>query len=262
MKFWCHSLVIWGCSLLAGNVVAAMRCPPHSGGHLAVIIDDLGYNLERATAMASIPAPLTLAVIPGTPHATAVAALGSRYGKEIMVHMPMSSDNREVSDPLALEHQLPRSHIGERVRAALASVPGAAGMNNHMGSAFTTDRDAMDVLMTELAGLDMYFIDSRTTSDTVALAAARARGVPSASRSVFLDNEQTTDAIEVQLDKAVQLALSEGYAIAIGHPHAETMTVLNNALPNLPSSVTVVTASQVVHCQATQSRTSTPRSAK
>ncbi|MCH1491344.1 MAG: divergent polysaccharide deacetylase family protein [Luminiphilus sp.] len=248
--------------LLMSAEGATVRCPAHSQGHLAVIIDDLGYNLERAAHAASIPAPLTLAIIPGTPHATAVAALGSQHGKELMVHMPMASASRAVSDPMVLEAHSSRDQMRIQIREALQSVPGATGMNNHMGSALTADRNAMDALMSELASLDLYFIDSRTTGDTVAQAAAQDWGVPSASRSVFLDNEQTPDAIETQLHKAVSLALSEGYAIAIGHPHTETMAVLNSLLPRLPSEVTVVTASQVAHCQIAQSRTSTPRSAK
>jgi len=253
-------------SLCLGLVMSAesagVRCPAHSQGHLAVIIDDLGYNLERAVHAASIPAPLTLAVIPGTPHAAAVAALGSQHGKELMVHMPMASANRVVSDPLVLEAPSSPEQMGIRIREALRSVPGARGMNNHMGSALTADRQAMDALMSELAALDLYFIDSRTTGDTVAQAAAKDWGVPNASRSIFLDNEQTRDAIETQLLKAVNLALADGYAIAIGHPHAETMSVLNSLLPRLPSAVTVVTASQIAHCQGAHSRTSTPRSAK
>lgn len=249
-------LLLW--ALLTGSWAAATDCAAHSQGRLAVIIDDLGYNLERATEMVAIPAPLTLAIIPGTPHAEAVAALASRHGKETMVHMPMSSTSMEVADPFVLEHYLSREHLGARVRQAIASVPGAAGMNNHMGSALTADPDAMDALMAELAALDMYFIDSRTTSDTVAVAAARAWGVANASRSVFLDNQATTAAIASQLNKAVELALEEGYAIAIGHPHEATLAVLNDALPQLPVSVTVVSASQIARCQGAQSRTSTP----
>ena len=245
-------------ALMVAPWAMATGCPAHSQGHLAVIIDDLGYNLERASEMAAIPAPLTLAIIPGTPHAETVAALGNRHGKEIMVHMPMSSNNREVSDPVVLEQHLSREHIGERVRQAVTSVPGAAGMNNHMGSALTADQDAMDALMAELAALDMYFIDSRTTRDTVAVEAASAWGVAIASRSVFLDNQPTAGAIALQFNEAVDLALSEGYAIAIGHPHAATIAVLNDALPKLPPSVTVVSASQIAQCQTSQSRTSTP----
>jgi polysaccharide deacetylase 2 family uncharacterized protein YibQ len=167
-----------------------------------------------------------------------------------------------VSDPLVLDGQLPVADIGQRVQQALQSVPGAAGMNNHMGSALTTNREAMDALMSELAAQDMFFIDSRTTAETVARDAAKARGVPSASRTVFLDNKPELAAVEIQIKEAVRRALVEGYAIAIGHPHPATLTALSRALPRLPADVTVVSASQIARCHENHRRTSMPRAAR
>ena len=137
--------------ILASQGLRAATCPLHNHGNLAVIIDDLGYNLRTAKVAAAIPAPLTMSIIPGTPYAMEVADLGARRGKEVMLHMPMAAVRTAVSDPLVLDKQLPVADISQRVQEALLSVPGAAGMNNHMGSALTTNRRAMDALMSELA---------------------------------------------------------------------------------------------------------------
>ncbi|MDG1066285.1 MAG: divergent polysaccharide deacetylase family protein [Luminiphilus sp.] len=252
--------------LLIGTLVSqgleAATCPLHNHGNLAVIIDDLGYNLDTAHAAAAIPAPLTMSIIPGTPYAMEVADLGAKRGKEVMLHMPMAAVRTRVSDPLVLDGQLPVADISQRVQQALQSVPGAAGMNNHMGSALTTNREAMDALMSELAAQDMFFIDSRTTAETVARDAAKARGVPSASRTVFLDNKPELAAVEIQIKEAVRRALVEGYAIAIGHPHPATLTALSRALPRLPADVTIVSASQIARCHENHRRTSMPRAAR
>ena len=248
--------------ILASQGLRAATCPLHNHGNLAVIIDDLGYNLRTAKVAAAIPAPLTMSIIPGTPYAMEVADLGARRGKEVMLHMPMAAVRTAVSDPLVLDRQLPVADISQRVQEALLSVPGAAGMNNHMGSALTTNRRATDALMSELAAQDMFFIDSRTTAETVARDAAKAQGVPSASRTVFLDNNPVLAAVEIQIEEAVRRALVEGYAIAIGHPHPATLTALSRALPRLPPDVTIVSASQIARCHENHRRTSMPRAAR
>lgn len=115
----------------------------------------------------------------------------------------------------------------------LASVPGAAGVNNHMGSAATADQRVMRVVAEDLARRGLFFVDSRTTDATVARDAARAAGVPNASRRVFLDDVATEPAVQASLEGLVRKAKSEGSAIAIGHPHPATLAVLDRELPRL-----------------------------
>lgn len=231
------------------SAYSSARCPAHSEGHLAVVIDDLGYNLERGQAAVSLPAPVTLAIIPETPYAEEIARLANTSGKETMIHMPMTSTSSAVTEPLVLEQELSREEFNARLARAQASVRGAKGMNNHMGSALTRDPEVMQQLMDALSHRDFYFIDSRTTPDTVAEAIAQKTGVPTASRSVFLDNVIETEAIAAQLSKAVATALENGTALAIGHPHDATLRVLSDALPQLPTSVTVVSASDIARCR-------------
>ena len=113
--------------ILASQGLRAATCPLHNHGNLAVIIDDLGYNLRTAKVAAAIPAPLTMSIIPGTPYAMEVADLGARRGKEVMLHMPMAAVRTAVSDPLVLDKQLPVADISQRVQEALLSVPGSRG---------------------------------------------------------------------------------------------------------------------------------------
>ena len=118
-----------------------------------------------------------------------------------------------------------------------------------MGSALTADRSAMNTLMGELAKRDMFFIDSRTTENSLAMDVAREHGVPAVARSVFLDNDRDDTKIAAQLAIAADLARREGRALAIGHPFPETLRVLDELLPQLPIALTIVPASQLARCQ-------------
>ncbi len=125
------------------------------------------------------------------------------------------------------------AEIGEVLAADLEDVPGAAGVNNHMGSKATADRRTMDAVLSILAKRGLFFLDSRTTAFTVAAREAGRLGVPCRSRSVFLDDVPEESAILGQLDRAVAEARSEGAAVAIGHPHSATLAVLERELPRL-----------------------------
>ena len=249
----------WVSALLcAVTITSHAGCPPPGRGHLAIIIDDLGYNLARGEAVARLPSPVTLAIIPKTPHALHLAELGQQRGKEIIVHMPMSSAHSQVSDPLALTENLTPEAFDIVVDEALERVPGATGMNNHMGSALTENRAAMDRFMQRLKSHDLFFIDSRTSAETVAADAARALDVATASRSVFLDNERDRRLIRQHLERAVEMARNTGSAIAIGHPYPETVEVLTDALVRLPADITLTRASTIARCEHSQRLTSIP----
>lgn len=242
--------------LIPGTLNA--ECHPPAQPTLAIIIDDLGYALASGLSVAELPAPLTLSVIPATPHSERIARAGLERGKEIMVHLPMASDSRPTSDPLTLSPGLSQRAFDLIVDRALTAVPGATGVNNHMGSTLTRDRSAMAWLMYQVNARGMFFIDSRTTPETVAAEVAAEFDVPHASRSVFLDNEQDEAAIEANLLRAVSVALRDGAAVAIGHPYPETIAVLRDALPRLPHGVTLAPASTLTRCYPDQRLTSIP----
>lgn len=241
---------------------AGASCNRDGEALLAIIIDDLGYSLDRSVAVAELPAPITLSIIPGTPHAGSVAELGDRWGKELMVHMPMTSAEQAVADPLVLTEHLTDEAFDLLIDQALVSVPGARGMNNHMGSQLTRDVDAMARFMARLKRWDLFFVDSRTTAESVAATVAAEAGIPHASRSVFLDHERGHDAVRARFDAALSTARQEGRAIAIGHPYPETVALLKEVLPTLPDDVTIVPASRITGCEQAQRLTVTPRAAR
>lgn len=233
-------------------------CQTPGQSQLAIIIDDIGYHLERGIAFAELPQPVTLSIIPATPHGQTIAAAAQAQGKEVMVHMPMTSHQTPNVAPLALTDQLAIEDFKEVLDRALAHVPGASGMNNHMGSALTENRVAMDEVMAFLADRRLFFIDSRTTPATVAAAAARARRIPHASRAVFLDNVRDSSQLAIKLAEAVEIAQARGHAIAIGHAYPETLQFLSQALVRLPADILLTPASSIAGCSSAQSLTSIP----
>jgi polysaccharide deacetylase 2 family uncharacterized protein YibQ len=130
----------------------------------------------------------------------------------------------------------------------LASVPYAAGVNNHMGSRATTHRAIMAVVMKVLADRHLYFVDSRTTPASVALAVARRQGLPTFYRSVFLDDTETAPYTLGQLREFHRIIDEQGVALAIGHPYPTTLAALVKFLPELArDDIQLVPASQLLH---------------
>ncbi len=201
---------------------------------LSIIIDDVGNNYERARETIDLPGPVTISILPRLAHSRRVAEEAHRQGHEVMLHQPMASLHHNVLGPggLTLDHT--RADLRAVLSANLASVPYASGVNNHMGSLLTSEARSMRWFMDLLRQRGgLYFVDSRTNAGSVALQAARADGVPTARRDVFLDNERDPVAIARRLGEAVRLARLKGSAIAIAHPYPETLQVLRRALPRL-----------------------------
>ena len=216
---------------------------------LAVIIDDMGSNLQQARALADIGLPLTFSIIPGLRSDRDVADFAARSGIETMIHIPMQSkgwpQRRLESNGLLLsmDEVAIREHLGEYVR----QIPTAIGVNNHMGSEFTEHEDKMRVVLETLKGKGLFFIDSVTTPRSVGQTVAREIGVKTGKRDVFLDNEQNSVYIRGQLAQAVRMAKKKGSAIVIGHPHQATIATLTEALPTLAGQgITLVPVSHLV----------------
>ncbi|MCV4343504.1 divergent polysaccharide deacetylase family protein [Pseudomonas capsici] len=223
------------CLLLALSLTGAAHAAPDgekarpSAIYLSLIIDDLGQNPARDSRTLALPGPVTLAIMPDTPHATEFARQAHAAGKTVMLHMPMDP----ATGPYAWHPGLPLPELESRLNAALLKVPYAAGINNHMGSRMTSEPVAMAWLMEELQRRHMFFVDSRTSARTVAAAAAQRIGLASVSRDVFLDDERTAEAITRQLQIAIKLAHKQGSVVIIGHPYPVTLDVLERELPRL-----------------------------
>lgn len=211
---------------------------PRTAGRpmIAIVIDDMGLDQRRSAEAAALPAPLTLSYLPYGRDLARQTAAAHRNGHELMVHIPMQPQGTGINPgPNALTTDLSLVEVQHRLDQALAAFDGYVGINNHMGSRFTTDRIRMDVVMSELKARGLLFLDSRTVQRSVGLSVAAEHHVPSAGRHVFLDNEISAGEVTHQLAETERIARQGGLAIAIGHPHDVTIAALKAWLPPLQS---------------------------
>ncbi|MGA8230176.1 MAG: divergent polysaccharide deacetylase family protein [Candidatus Acidiferrales bacterium] len=220
---------------------------------LAVIIDDLGYDRGAADAVLALRFPLTVAVLPNHPLSTGIAEEAHRRGEQVMLHLPMEAESGHDEkgarvESVELRPGMDAGEVDAIVTKMLATVPYAAGVNNHQGSRATTNAELMDGVMRALAARHLFFIDSRTTAATIAYDTAERDGVRAAWRNVFLDDVATRPAVLKQLRLAVRDAQKQGWAIAIGHPHPATIVALAEYLPHMEAQgIRLVLASDVTH---------------
>jgi polysaccharide deacetylase 2 family uncharacterized protein YibQ len=216
-------------------------------GRLAIIIDDIGYNLELGKRSADLSGAFTLAILPFTPHGIELAERAHQRGKEIMLHAPMSNRHNYPLGRGGLVSGMQRAEFLAVLRQNLANIPYIQGVNNHMGSLLTEQAEPMHWLMEELKTRQLYFVDSRTSAHTQALLMAEQIHLPSRKRDVFLDDERSPTAIRYQLLRALKQAQQQGSAIAIGHPYPETLAQLEQLQPLLlQHQVQLVSASQLM----------------
>ncbi|RMF10732.1 MAG: divergent polysaccharide deacetylase family protein [Alphaproteobacteria bacterium] len=199
---------------------------------LAIILDDMGLDRQALTRAAAIDGPLTFSFLPYARSLARLTAYARSRGHELMLHLPMEPHgDRADPGPNALLVGLGRTELAKRLDWNLARFEGYVGINNHMGSRFTEDSDAMGLVLGEVKRRGLLFVDSRTTDATVADRLAARLNLPHRARDIFLDNERSYGAIQQQLRKAVEIARKHGSAIAIGHPYGETLAVLEEDLP-------------------------------
>ncbi len=219
-----------------------------SAAKIALIIDDLGNHHSAGEDALALPGMVTYAFLPHTPYAWEQATKAHEINREVMLHLPMESHhgNRLGKGGLTLEMQ--KAEFISTLEDALASVPYVAGVNNHMGSLLTRDPTAMRWLMSSIRNDNLFFIDSRTTDKTVAGKVAEKNLIQSASRDIFLDNEEDREKIRKQFYKLIELAKITGQAIGICHPYAATVDVLAEELPKLELlGVELVPASELTN---------------
>lgn len=215
----------------------------------AIIVDDLGQNLKAARALLDLRVPLTFSVMPGLRHSRETAEEAHARGIEVMLHLPMQPLLDSAPDVSAREIKVGMSHseVDGIIASGLASVPYATGVNNHMGSRATANAPLMRSVMAELAARRLFYVDSRTIADSVALAAARHAGIPAFYRSVFLDDTASVAYTRDQLEELARVAEKQGVAIAIGHPYPTTIEALGRFLPEMArSGVELVRVSELL----------------
>lgn len=222
---------------------------PSQGGKLAIILDDLGSDRGAAEGIFALPFPLTISILPNHEHSGEIAQEALRRGYEVMLHLPMQSVANEKPEARELHPGMPAAEVASLVGQFLQNVPGVVGVNNHQGSQATSDYALMEGLMPVLRERHLFYIDSRTTTATVAYETAQNSGVRSAFRNVpFLDDVAEVAAVRRQLELALRGAREKGEAVAIGHPHPATLEALREVLPQAQAQgVRLVRASELAH---------------
>ncbi len=211
------------------NAVQLAEMPP--GPQIAIVIDDAGVDRKRTAAAVSLPGPITIAYLTYARALPKQVKAARAAGHEVIVHMAMEPLSKTVDPgPNVLLSSSDAQEILKRLTWGLDRFSGYVGINNHMGSQFTADPIAMNVVMRELKRRGLLFLDSRTSSKSVGASIALANDVPFTQRNIFLDNVPTVEAVNKQLRRMEIFAKRNGYAVAIGHPRDATLTALSQWL--------------------------------
>ncbi len=214
---------------------------------VAIIIDDMGYHQKIGNELLALPMNLTFSFLPAAPFTPELEEKAFQAGRVVLLHQPMEPKGKEWDPgPGAMLIGQSKEEQKRLFAANLKAVPHAVGVNNHMGSLYTEDREAMDAFMQLLQEHGLFFVDSFTSADSQGLMAARAAGVSTARRHVFLDNVHSPDKVCEQLKKLVQSADENGWAIGIGHPNEATLSALTNCRGKLLKRIRLVSAQELL----------------
>ncbi len=167
----------------------------------------------------------------------------------MILHLPLEPEREDGMNGGTgfLRAGMPAVHLERQLDADLAAVPYIVGVNGHMGSRFTRDPLAMERLLGALRTRGLFFLDSRTSPDSVAAETAARLRVPFAQRAIFLDHDPSPKAVERALADLTRTARRSGEAIAIGHPHAATIGALDSWLRGAArQGIAIVPASALV----------------
>ncbi len=214
---------------------------------VAIIIDDMGYHREVGRELLQLPMNLTFSFLAAAPFTAELEEMAFQAGRVVLLHQPMEPKGSEW-DPGPGALLIGQSRVEQKrlFLENLQKVPHAVGVNNHMGSLYTEDREKMEELMELLQGQGLFFIDSFTTALSQGLAAAKTVGIPTARRHIFLDNVHSQDKVCKQLHKLVQSARENGWAIGIGHPNDATLAALTHCRGQLLQKVRLVSAQELL----------------
>jgi hypothetical protein len=225
-------------ALLAAAFVLHAPAMAAQAPRIAIIVDDLGYQLAAGRRAVDLPGPVACAVLPGAPRAALLAEAAFARGKEVLLHLPLQSINQSGAEPKGelngIVLDMSRREFARSFAESIASVPHAVGVSNHQGSLLTQHPGHMGWLMEEIeAQGNLFFVDSYTTHRSVALAIARESGVPAVRRDVFLDPDRSPQTLEREFERLKKLSRLQGMAVGIAHPYPSTLDFLETELPQL-----------------------------
>ena len=217
---------------------------------VAIIIDDLGWNKESADALLNIDAPICFAILPHLPFSKIIADEAGLKHRDVLLHLPMEPYGYPHKDPgiKPLTDDMNKNDMELLIKDYISEIPHIVGINNHMGSKFTENERGMKYVMEILKDKNLFFVDSFTTPKSLAYQTAKASGVKTARRQVFLDNEEDEEYIKGQIEKLIALAQKDNTAIGIGHPHPQTINALQKMVPLMKENgIEIVPVSELVN---------------
>jgi len=224
-----------------------------ANSRVAIIIDDIGYRATDAGVL-SLPGNITLSVLPHTPYGKSLAKQAHISNIEVMLHIPMEAKNGKFLGPGGLTKDMNKTAIQKSLSAAFDEIPFAVGINNHMGSLLTQMELPMTWVMQYLKKKDVIFIDSVTSNQSKAESIAKAYDIPSLHRHIFLDNDLDHHYIAKQFTLLIKAAKQNQSAVAIAHPHPETIASLKKLIPLLAQhNISLVSASALLKLNSGES---------
>jgi hypothetical protein len=234
-------------------VVSKIEKMPLPLRQVAIIIDDIGYDLVPVKELLKVNADITYSVLPFLIHSREAAEMLHKANKEILLHLPMEpvSYPREKPGSGALFTDMNDEELVFQLEKDIEAVPYIAGINNHMGSKFMEDKEKLALIFGKLKKKNLFFIDSRTAANSEAFAAARKVGLQVAARKIFLDNNRDYNEIYNNLINITNNNGDVSPLIVIGHPHPETIRAIKDAIKVLrEKGILIVPVSQVIKAKA------------
>ena len=216
---------------------------------IALIIDDIGHSLSRARHFLDLEVPMTFSILPRLAYSSELAMEIRSQGQEIMLHQPMEPYNSDLNPgPGALYVGDRAEKINRTIEENISTLPYAVGVNNHMGSRFTASQKQINEALRVIKKRNLFFVDSVTTSHSIAYKSAIRLHMASTYRDIFLDNRPYESYIVSQLHKLKRHALRYGYAIGIGHPFPVTVEAIGRFLGNIKDTgISLVHVSQILY---------------
>lgn len=234
--FWLSLLcLLCGCRVPPPRPGAEVYIPSVREKQIYVVIDDLGLSMEQAQRFLDIPVPMTLAVLPQRKKTAEVcAAIARSPGKEIILHQPMEPKNQSNPGGGCIFDDTPPAEAVKIMDMNLATVSGAKGMNNHMGSCVSENPEVMRTVLQYCKAHNLFYLDSKTAYHSAVKRIAAEEGMHFEERHVFLDIQHDREYIRRMWNSAVEKAGQNGYVIAIGHVwSAETAAAIADSVDEL-----------------------------
>mmetsp|Transcript_33102 Transcript_33102/g.53687 ORF Transcript_33102/g.53687 Transcript_33102/m.53687 type:complete len:370 (-) Transcript_33102:147-1256(-) len=204
------------------------QIPIHLQPKISIIIDDVGIDRKRSLRAIELPSSIALSFLPYAADVSSQVHLARSKGHEVLVHVPMEPNSKQDPGPNSLKVNLDEAEIRRRTQWHLDRFDRGTfvGVNNHMGSKFTTCRKCMQPVLQECSSRGIFWLDSLTSEDSVGADIAQSLGMSYARRDVFLDHEPSIDGVRARLGELERVASQKGVAIAIGHPKDCTLQAL------------------------------------